>query len=181
MSRRRMVTARCAGVVAAAWLIACGTAAAQAISGLALYEQHCGSCHSSPAPGSRAPDRVALSQHTPEAILEAITTGVMTANAAALTPTQKRIVAETVALRPLGSLGSGHVSAMKNQCAATPFRDPTKSGMWSGWSAESGNTRFQPAAAARLTSTQVPGLTLKWAFAFPNGTSAFGQPAVAGG
>ena len=181
MQKRLMVTARCAVAVVGALLTGCGAAAAQAISGLALYEQHCGTCHSSPAPGSRAPDRVALSQRTPEAILEAITTGVMTVNAAGLTPAQKRVVAETVALRPLGSLDSGHVSAMKNQCAPTPFGDPAKSGMWSGWSAEAGNTRFQPAAAARLTPTQVPGLTLKWAFAFPNGTSAFGQPAVAGG
>ncbi len=35
--------------------------------------------------------------------------------------------------------------------------------------------------AGGLTAEQVPSLELKWAFAFPNGTSAFGQPAVAGG
>ena len=53
--------------------------------------------------------------------------------------------------------------------------------MWSGWGADTSNSRFQPAAAAGLTADRVPALTLKWAFAFPNGSSAFGQPAVAGG
>src|SRR5262249_15189883 len=32
-----------------------------------------------------------------------------------------------------------------------------------------------------LTAADVPKLKVKWAFGFPNGTSAFGQPAVAGG
>jgi polyvinyl alcohol dehydrogenase (cytochrome) len=154
---------------------------AQAIAGMADFEQRCGACHSAPAPGSRAPDRVALSQLSPEAILEAMTTGAMAANADGLTPVQKRVLAEQLALRPLGAMVSGHVSGMKNQCAARPLADPARSGMWSGWSAEPGNTRFQPVASARLTPAQVPSLTLKWAFGFPNGTSGFGQPAVAAG
>ena len=33
----------------------------------------------------------------------------------------------------------------------------------------------------RLSAAQVPRLALKWAFAFPNGQSAYAQPAVAGG
>ena len=34
---------------------------------------------------------------------------------------------------------------------------------------------------AGLRAAQVPNLQLKWAFGFPNGSSAYGQPAVAGG
>jgi polyvinyl alcohol dehydrogenase (cytochrome) len=40
---------------------------------------------------------------------------------------------------------------------------------------------MQTAANAGLRSDQVSSLQLKWAFAFPNGTSAFAQPSVAGG
>jgi polyvinyl alcohol dehydrogenase (cytochrome) len=155
-------------------------ASGQVLAGLALFEEHCGSCHSSPAPGSRAPDRVALSQRTPEAILDAITTGSMAVNAQGLTPAQKRILAEHLALRPMGAAAAGAVSSMKNLCgvASAPAAS-SGPGRWSGWGVDPGNSRFQPSGG--LDAEQVPALTLKWAFAFPNGASAFGQPAVAGG
>jgi len=156
-------------------------ASAQVITGIALYEQYCSSCHSAPAAGSRAPDRVALSQLTPEAILDAITTGPMVANAEGMTAIQKRNLAEQLALRPLGSTTSGSVSSMQNRCTPKPLGDPSRGPLWSGWGVDSGNSRFQPAAAAGLSAAEVPNLKLKWAFGFPNGTSAFAQPAVAGG
>ncbi len=157
------------------------SAAAQAVSGLALFENYCGSCHSAPAAGSRAPDRAALAQRTPEAILDAITTGSMAVNAEGMTPAQKRNLAEQLALRPLGSASAGNMDRMQNRCAPKPMADPARGPMWNGWGVDSGNSRYQPAAAAGLTAAQVPNLKLKWAFGFPNGTSAFGQPAVAGG
>jgi polyvinyl alcohol dehydrogenase (cytochrome) len=43
------------------------------------------------------------------------------------------------------------------------------------------NTRFQPPDQAGLTAEQVPHLTLKWAFGFPDATSAWSQPTVLGG
>ena len=144
----RLFSVRWATLSVCLWLASSGLAGAQALSGLALYEQYCGTCHSAPAQGSRVPDRVGLSQRTPEAILDAITTGPMTVNAVGLTPDQKRWVAEAIALRPLGSLASGAAAAMKNQCAATPLADLMQGSRWSGWSAEAGNTRFQSAAAA---------------------------------
>src|SRR4029077_14007492 len=52
---------------------------------------------------------------------------------------------------------------------------------WSGWGVEGAEGRFQAAAAARFVGAPGAQLVMKWAFAFPNGTSAFGQPAVAGG
>ncbi len=153
-------------------------AGAQVLTGLALFEQHCGSCHSAPAGSSRAPDRIALSQRTPEVILEAMTTGSMRVNAQALTDVQKRVIAEQIALRPLGSSASGAASAMKNACVAgAPV--PSTNGRWSGWGADAGNSRYQPNGG--LAAADVPNLALAWAFAFPNGSSAFGQPAVADG
>ncbi len=52
---------------------------------------------------------------------------------------------------------------------------------WNGWGNGIANHRFQSAAAAGLTADSVPRLKLKWAFGFPGGTSAFGQPAVVAG
>jgi polyvinyl alcohol dehydrogenase (cytochrome) len=152
----------------------------QVLSGMALFEQHCGSCHSTPAAGSRAPDRIALSQRTPEAILDAITTGSMAVNAQALTPAQKRNVAEQLALRPLGAAAAGAASSMRNACGTTASANIAAApGRWSGWGVDPGNSRYQPAGG--LAADQIPNLTLKWAFAFPNGSSAFGQPAVGSG
>lgn len=43
------------------------------------------------------------------------------------------------------------------------------------------NGRFQSAQGAGLQPDQVPRLKLKWAFAFPTGLSAYGQPSVVSG
>jgi polyvinyl alcohol dehydrogenase (cytochrome) len=173
MTRRTIGAALTAGL-----LVSSAPARAQVLTGLALFEQHCGSCHSAPAAGSRAPDRIALSQRAPEAILEAITTGVMAVHAQALTDAQKRIVAEQLTLRPLGAAASGEMRAMGGHCGVGPSsRALPDESRWSGWGVDSGNSRYQPKPG--LTAEQVPGLALKWAFAFPNGSSAYGQPAVA--
>jgi polyvinyl alcohol dehydrogenase (cytochrome) len=44
---------------------------------------------------------------------------------------------------------------------------------------DGGNSRYQPTAG--LAAEQVGQLKVKWAFGFPNGTSAYGQPTVTGG
>jgi polyvinyl alcohol dehydrogenase (cytochrome) len=67
---------------------------------------------------------------------------------------------------------------MKNRCDARARFEPSD-GDWNGWGVDAANTRFQP--KPRLTATDVPKLTLKWAFGFPNGNSAYGQPTVLGG
>jgi polyvinyl alcohol dehydrogenase (cytochrome) len=159
-------------------IVASAPVFAQVTQGIALFEQTCGACHEHPSGGGRAPDRSSLAQRTPEAILDAITTGTMKENAAALTDAQKRILAEQLTGHPLGVSQMGHASTMKNHCDAKPF-DISGSPMWSGWGVDSTNARFQP--TTDLTADRVPKLALKWAFAFPNGSSAFGQPAVAGG
>ena len=152
---------------------------AQLTQGIALFESTCGACHEHPSGGSRAPDRASLEARTPEAILDAITTGTMKDNAARLTDAQKRILAEQLTGKPLGVSRMGLASAMKNQCSARPLADLASSPAWSGWGVDSSNARYQ--TKTLLTADRVPTLTLKWAFAFPNGSSAFGQPAVGGG
>jgi polyvinyl alcohol dehydrogenase (cytochrome) len=52
---------------------------------------------------------------------------------------------------------------------------------WNGWGVDVRNSRFQTAAQARLTASDVSRLRLKWAFGFDGATVAFSQPAVASG
>ena len=161
--------------------LAIPSAWAQGARGIALFEEHCAQCHNAPGAGSRAPNRDALRQRTPEAILDALTTGSMAPNAQALSLEQKRTLAEYLAGRTLGSAASGDASAMPNHCTSAPLGDPLKGPLWNGWGVDAGNSRFQPASAAGLDPEQVPKLKLKWAFGFPNATSMYGQPTIAGG
>jgi polyvinyl alcohol dehydrogenase (cytochrome) len=146
--------------------------------GIFTFTGHCASCHDTHAGG--APDRYSLNRFTPEQVLEKMTTGSMAPHAQGLTEMEMRVVAVYVAGRPFGSSQSGEAAAMKNRCASSaPLSDPSKSPMWNGWGFDLGNSRFQPAPG--LTAAEVPRLKLKWAFAFPNANSAYGQPtAVAG-
>ena len=163
-------------------VLAYGTAAdAQVLQGLSLFQQHCAACHAAPSADSRAPNRDALRDRTPESILDSLTTGAMAPVAAKIPDNQKRIIAEFLTGRPLGAAASGHASAMKNLCPQRDLGDPLTGPMWNGWGVDLTNGRFQSAAAAGLTADSVPRLKLKWAFGFPEGRSAFGQPSVVGG
>ena len=156
------------------------TAGAQVLQEISLFEAHCASCHASPT-DDRTPTKEALRQLTPEAVLAALTTGAMVVQASELRDDQKRLMAAHVAGRPLGSAEAGDASAMPNQCSTEPFVDPLAGPMWNGWGIDASNGRFQSAAAAGLSADQVPDLTLRWAFGFPSGSSAYAQPTVVGG
>ncbi len=151
------------------------------VTGLLPFNEKCASCHVNPAPGSRAPTRAQLVGTAPEAILAAMTTGGMTPMAAGLTEAQMRAIAEYVSGRSFGTATAGHAATMKNQCTAKPLGNPLEGPGWNGWGVDKSNSRFQPAAAAGLTAATVPRLSLKWAFGFPEGRQAFGQPTVVGG
>ena len=58
--------------------------------------------------------------------------------------------------------------------------DTSASPIWNGWSPSPTNSRFAPAALAKLTPDQVSKLKLKWAFGFEGDISAFSQPTVIG-
>jgi polyvinyl alcohol dehydrogenase (cytochrome) len=156
-------------------------ASAQVLQVMPLFEARCAQCHGGNAAERRAPDRTMLAQMTPERILEALTTGSMVANAKGISDGQKRNLAELISGRPVGSSVSGQASAMQGRCEVKPAFNPATGPRWSGWGADAMNTRMQSAEGAGLRADQVPKLALKWAFGFPNGTSAYGQPAVAGG
>jgi polyvinyl alcohol dehydrogenase (cytochrome) len=154
-------------------------------TGSPVFQQNCGTCHTFQGrqiEGRTVPSLSALQQLSPERVYETLTTGSMRAEAERLTDAQKKQIAEWVAGRPIGS-ASGDIRTMPNQCAANPpLTDPSSSPAWNGWGgAGSQNARFQPAAAAGLTPSQIPNLRLKWVFGVPNAIEMPSQPAVVSG
>src|SRR5258706_5436676 len=142
--------------------------------GQAVYEKHCAACHEQ-SKVTRAPDRETMKQRTPEAILASLISGTMVAQGSALTDAEKKAVTEYLAGKPLGAakpIEGGMCTDPK------PLGDPSSGPAWQGWGGDLTNTRFQPTARAGLAAADVPRLKLKWAFGFPNGTSAFSQPSV---
>jgi polyvinyl alcohol dehydrogenase (cytochrome) len=149
-------------------------------SGFAIFQVQCTGCHGNPAAAGRAPDPATLRQMPPERIYAALTSGSMKVAAAGLTDEQKRHVAQFMSGRPLGSAAAGDVKQMTGRCASNPpLPDPASRPEWNGWGVDRSNSRYQPAAG--LDAADVPWLTLKWAFGFPQGVSAFAQPTVVSG
>jgi polyvinyl alcohol dehydrogenase (cytochrome) len=151
-------------------------------TGFATFQTKCMGCHGNPTMAGRVPDPATLRQFSPEKIYEALTTGAMKTQGSSLSDDQKRMLAVFMSGRTFGSAEQGDAKNMPNHCEANPpISDPSASPAWNGWSADVSNTRFQTAKGAGLTADQVPHLKLKWAFGYPTGVSAFGQPAVASG
>jgi len=146
--------------------------------GFGLFQRRCMSCHGNPNV-ERAPSPAAIREMPPEKIYDALTSGVMKAQGETLSDFEKRMVALFMSGRPLGSIAQGDAKNMPNRCSASPpLRDPATRPAWNGWGVDSANTRFQSAGAAGITADQVPKLKLKWAFGYPTGVSAYGQPTV---
>src|ERR1700678_1655343 len=151
-------------------------------SGFAVFQTKCMSCHGNPTMAGRVPDPATLRPLPPEKIYEALTTGPMKTQGASLADDQKRMLAVFMSGRTFGSAQQGDAKNMPNRCEANPpMSDPSGEAAWNGWSPDVTNSRFQTAKGAGLTADQVPHLKLKWAFGYPTGVSAFGQPAVAAG
>ena len=149
-------------------------------SGWATFQTQCAGCHGIVTPMREAPMASAIRAMTPDRIYAALQG--KTHHGRTLSDIQARRVGEFMGGRPLGSVDAGDASDMPNRCSANPpMTDPAQSPGWNGWSNDLANTRFQPAAAARLTAAQVPGLKLKWAFGFPHGESNNAQPTVVSG
>ena len=147
--------------------------------GSGLYKQLCESCHEMGT--DRAPNRDALRAMTPERVLTALEQGAMLSMASGRTGVERRAIAEFVTGKAFAAPFSTKPSAQA-MCAAGSGEFNSSSGpLWNGWGANTQNTRFQPAAGAGLSASDVAKLKLKWAFGFPGELSADGQPSVAGG
>jgi len=177
MNRRAIFPVLAAGLL----FLAPTDSSAQLLQTMQNFEGRCAQCHGANAAERRAPSREALADLTPERVVEALTTGPMQAQAQGMSDAAKRAMAEFITGRPVGSAKSGAASAMPNRCEAKPIGNLLAGPSWNGWGNDPTNARAQTAANAGLRPDQIPKLQLKWAFGFPNGSSAYGQPAVAGG
>jgi len=129
-------------------------------------------CH---GPGLRAPDLAQLKKLSAEYVYKALTTGAMQQQAASLSAADRHAVAEYVG-SPMKAQQPGNL----NPCKAKPAGTPAP-GSWTGWSPNERNNRYQDAAGAGLSASDVPGLELKWAFVFPGMNTAGNQPTGIGG
>ena len=143
--------------------------------GNAVFQQHCAMCHLGGVP--KAPSPNFMGMLAPDAIISALTDGVMKAQAAALTPKQKIEVAEYLTRTPYASYKPAPPPA---QCSGASAQfDMADVPQPIGWGRD--NSRFVPAQIAGLTKAEVPRLALKWAFAYPAANRARSQPIVAWG
>jgi polyvinyl alcohol dehydrogenase (cytochrome) len=150
-------------------------------TGWSLFQTRCAVCHLNPVVDLAVPGAV-MREMTPERIFASLTTGSMKEKSEGLNDGQKRRIAEFMSGRPMGSSAAGDAKNMPNKCAQNPaMTNPTASASWNGWGNDNSNSRFQPAAAARLTAADVPKLKLKWAFGFPTGETTSSQPTIVSG
>jgi polyvinyl alcohol dehydrogenase (cytochrome) len=147
----------------------------QAPDGGKLYADHCAACHANN--DARTPSEATLRQKSAAEIVGVLNEGSMRQQAADLSTAERRAVAEYLGLRNADRGLRNSEPAVK--CTASPAFDPSTGPSWTGWSPNLDNTRFQPQPG--LSVDQVRTLTLKWAFGFPNATTARGLPTVAGG
>lgn len=140
-----------------------------------IYRGVCSACHDQGM--NRAPQRYMLELMTPESIDLALTEGVMRAQAASLSPADRKAVAQYISGRPLG------VSPRPTKMcpAGTSHFDVNEPPVFSGWGLSPGNSHAVPTRLAGLDRASAPRLKLKWALAFPNAIRARSQPALAAG
>jgi len=151
--------------------------ASPAPDGARLFQDACSNCHN--PDDVRAPAPEALSARTPQAIVDALSSGSMRYQGLPLSGAERRAIAEYLTGRKLRGTVTG--AAIGRCTIPTPFRSPPSMPEWNGWGADIKNSHFQTAARSGLSAEQVPRLQLKWAFGFPDASAAWAQPAIAGG
>ena len=168
------------GVLFGCVLPCVATAQQPAPAGAAVYQQRCAGCHEGTLP--RMPSRQALGAMSPEHIESELASFSMRRQGAALSPADRRAVAEFLAGRPAGSYRSAIAIIPKSAycTAAATTGDPLSGSSWNGWGIDSGNSRHQTAAAAGLTAADVPRLKLKWSFGFAGASASGSQVSIVG-
>jgi polyvinyl alcohol dehydrogenase (cytochrome) len=140
------------------------------------YMTYCASCHDQVM--YKAPSRFFVSMMGARNILDSMNGGMMSEQAAALSEKDRRAVAEYIAGQSLDELVEARQAPA---CDADHGFDASKTPISTGWGVNPENTRFQTAESAGLDIEDVPGLEVKWAFAFPNAIKARSEPAYGGG
>jgi polyvinyl alcohol dehydrogenase (cytochrome) len=143
--------------------------------GAEVYQAHCSVCHDHPQDRIPSRSRITVTRSA-DYVLRALTVGVMSQQASALSTEERKAVAAYL----IGKLpGTGaDVDITANRCQHAPPPLTLRGSYWNGWSGRgTSNVRYPPDPG--LATADVPKLKLKWAFAYPGGTST--PPAIVGG
>ena len=127
---------------------------AQDLDAPGLYQRNCAQCHD--AGINRAPQRDAFLSMSPERVLAAMETGAMVTMANNRTAAERRAIAEFLTGKKFGSALNTTPSAAAMCRLQNQSFDPAAGPRWTAWGSNSSNTRFQDAAAARLTAADIP-------------------------
>lgn len=152
-------------------------AQSQAANGETLFQTYCAECHLNPV-SQEIPTIDALSLYEPNAILMALTDGVMRLQGAPLSDADRITVTEYLTNRKVAFEPAEFKSGMCSHEAV--MTSPDTGPAWNGWGAGPGNRRYQ-AGTNNLKPDDITKLKLKWAFGIPNASQSRSQPAVAGG
>ena len=136
-----------------------------------LFTDNCATCHNGRVP--KAPATVWLEMMAPDAILTSMTDGIMSAQSAHLNESEKTQIAEYLTRT---SLEDYEPPAPPQMCDAGKDTFSGSPPAKVGWGHDT--TRFIPADIAGLSKDDIPGLELKWAFAYPSAVRARSQPAI---
>jgi len=176
-ARRSVCTFRALLIPAALTLLFLSLSAAAkdgppSASGAKLYEQFCSGCHDHPK--DRIPARDVIAKRTPDEVMQALTNGLMRAQAAGLNMNDRVAVSTFVT----GKAPTGKSSAPEGNLCAQQDNATLDTTGWNGWGRDLDNSRFQPAPG--LKDGDVPRLKVKWAFGY-RASYIYGQPAIVGG
>jgi polyvinyl alcohol dehydrogenase (cytochrome) len=146
--------------------------ASAAVSGEAVYQKRCASCHDGAS--ERAPTRDALKQLSVARVLRTLDFGVMINVAYVLSREEREAVARFLGVdRPDAPVPpQAYCEDRTVNIGASP--NPA----WKGWGPDLTNTRYT--ATSGISLSQIGKLKLKWAYGFDGDVSAFGAPIVLG-
>ena len=148
--------------------------AAENLDGASLYDQYCASCHADPQ-DVRTPNREALAAYTANSLHSALTDGIMQAQAAALTSTQKIALAEYLTG---DRMQADAVAGLQRCTQAMPPLDLALDSNWNGWGNGLSNERYQSAEGTAINASNIDQLELAWVMGLENSTAARAQPTV---
>ncbi|MGP0072509.1 MAG: PQQ-binding-like beta-propeller repeat protein [Bryobacteraceae bacterium] len=158
------------------YLLVLMTPVLSAQDGAAIYKERCAQCHDMPAP--RVPSLATIKAMSGEAIYAALSSGVMKSRAEGLSTPELFALIGYIA--PTGGAKAAPPTFTPTCKGDSAFHPGANSPQWNGWSTSVTNSRFEDAAAAGLTASDVGKLKLKWAFNLGDVTTARSQPAIVG-
>ncbi len=148
-------------------------------AGEVLFGSECAKCHVD-GKDNRAPALDTLRQMPADAVLTALTTGRMAAQAEQLSPQDRVAVAEFVTGKTVSTAQAapGGQCDAKSRGSAEGLAAGLGKGSWNGWGGTPAGDRFTKDGG--ITAAQLPRLRLAWAFGFPRALSVRAQPTVVG-